>query len=70
MTATYFGFYYLAMAIGGGISQGTGGLLMQVGSSAGLPGLIWWIGALVALLAIAGAEPLRKTLPSGGGNAP
>ncbi len=64
MTATYFGFYYLAMAIGGGISQGTGGLLIQIGSSSGLPGLIWWISALVSLLAIAGAEPLRKSLIS------
>ncbi|WP_186445575.1 MFS transporter [Paenibacillus cremeus] len=64
MTATYFGFYYLAMAIGGGISQGTGGLLMQLGSSSGLPGLLWWIGAFVSLLAIAGAEPLRKSLPA------
>ncbi|MFH5183584.1 MFS transporter [Paenibacillus sp. TAB 01] len=67
MTATYFGFYYLAMAIGGGISQGTGGLLMQVGSSSGLPGLIWWIGALVALLAIAGANPLRNSLSRSSG---
>ncbi|KIL38357.1 hypothetical protein SD70_26915 [Gordoniibacillus kamchatkensis] len=66
MTATYFGFYYLAMAIGGGISQGTGGLLMQVGSSIGLPGLIWWIGAFVALLSMAGAGPLRKSLPGKG----
>jgi MFS transporter, DHA1 family, multidrug resistance protein len=62
MTATYFGFYYLAMAVGGGLSQGTGGLLLQVGQSVGQPALIWWITTIVALASVFGARPLRKSV--------
>ncbi|QSO50916.1 MFS transporter [Alicyclobacillus curvatus] len=64
MTATYFGFYYLAMAIGGGVSQGTGGLLLQVGQSVHHPALIWWMTALVALASVIGARPLQKSVKS------
>ena len=62
MTATYFGFYYLAMAVGGGVSQGTGGMLLQVGQSVHHPALIWWITTVVALASVIGAGPLRKTV--------
>jgi DHA1 family multidrug resistance protein-like MFS transporter len=62
LTATYFGFYYLAMAIGGALSQGMGGLLLQVGAAIGVPSLVWWVAGAVAVLSAAGAGPLREAL--------
>jgi DHA1 family multidrug resistance protein-like MFS transporter len=62
MTATYFGFYYLAMALGGGLSQGTGGLLLQIGQNVGLPSLLWWVALMIACLSALGAGPLKKFL--------
>jgi DHA1 family multidrug resistance protein-like MFS transporter len=60
MTATYFGFSSLAMAFGGGMSQGLGGLLLQTGKGIGFPSLLWWISGVVALLSIFGIYQLKK----------
>jgi MFS transporter, DHA1 family, multidrug resistance protein len=62
MTATYFGFYYLAMAIGGGLSQGTGGLLLQIGKDVGLPSLLWWVALIISGISALVASPLKKFL--------
>lgn len=62
MTATYFGFFYLAMAIGGGLSQGTGGYLLQLGQSKHVPLLLYLICAIVALTCSVGLIPLRRHL--------
>jgi DHA1 family multidrug resistance protein-like MFS transporter len=62
MTATYFGFASLALAVGGGISQGLGGLLLQTGQQIGFPTMIWWISGGVSLMSIAGIYYLEKSM--------
>lgn len=47
MTATYFGFGYVALALGGGTGQGIGGWLLDAGARMGMPGLLWWVAAAV-----------------------
>lgn len=54
LMATYFGFASLAMALGGGLSQGAGGFLLQTGRTLGLPNLLWWIALIVSLVSIIG----------------
>ncbi|MCL6517534.1 MFS transporter [Alicyclobacillus sp.] len=59
LTATYFGFGYVALALGGGLGQGVGGWLMDAGSSLGVPSLLWWTAA-----AIGGASALLLNSPA------
>jgi DHA1 family multidrug resistance protein-like MFS transporter len=60
MTATYFGFSSLAMAFGGGMSQGLGGLLLQTGKKIGFPSMLWWIAGITAVFCIFGIHQLKK----------
>ncbi|MET3698447.1 DHA1 family multidrug resistance protein-like MFS transporter [Bacillus oleivorans] len=60
MTSSYFGFFYFSMAIGGGLSQGIGGWLLQTGKVIGIPSLLWYICGIVALLSISGLYWLFK----------
>ncbi len=60
MSATYFGFAALAMGIGGGLSQGVGGYLIDAGHVLGLPSLLWWVCAAVALISAWGMYRLHK----------
>jgi len=54
VTATYFGFASLALAVGGGLGQLLGGTLVDVGRSVGQPQLIWWVCAVCGLWALWG----------------
>lgn len=54
LIASYFGFASLSMALGGGLSQGAGGFLLQTGEMIGLPNLLWWIALIVSLVSILG----------------
>ena len=60
MASSYFGFFYFSMAIGGGLSQGIGGWLLQTGEAMGLPALLWYICGLVSLLSACGLYFLFK----------
>jgi DHA1 family multidrug resistance protein-like MFS transporter len=60
LTATYFGFSSLAIAIGGSVSQSAGGYLLQAGQDIGHPWLIWWVSSAVALASIYGLARLRR----------
>lgn len=62
MRATYFGFSSFALAIGGSISQGLGGVMLQYGKDIGFPSLIWWICGLVALLSVCGLSLLYRKI--------
>jgi DHA1 family multidrug resistance protein-like MFS transporter len=61
VTASYFGFSLLALAIGGGIGQGVGGYLMDTGAKIGLPSMIWWVASFVGVLAMIGMGLLEKS---------
>ena len=58
LAASYFGFSAFSMAIGGAIAQGSGGYLLQYGTEIGLPSLIWWVNAAVALISVFGIQRL------------
>jgi DHA1 family multidrug resistance protein-like MFS transporter len=62
MTATYFGFGFLSLAIGGGLSQGLGGFLLQLGTDIGYPDLLWWICSAIALLSLAAIRWLARLM--------
>lgn len=62
LTATYFGFAYLAMAFGGGFGQSAGGWLLELGEAWNRPELLWWIAASVALLSMCGMALLGRSL--------
>jgi DHA1 family multidrug resistance protein-like MFS transporter len=55
MSATYFGFASIAMAVGGGLSQVMGGWLFQQG-----PLLIWGSCVLATCLVLGGLQLLKK----------
>lgn len=61
LLASYFGFAALGMAIGGGLSQGVGAYLLDLGNTLGFP-LLWMICALVGLLACFGIQKLASAL--------
>lgn len=62
LMASYFGFASLAMAFGGGLSQGLGGFLLQFGASIGFPSLLWWVAGAVSLTSITGLVMLEKQM--------
>ncbi|HEU4964532.1 MAG TPA: MFS transporter [Bacilli bacterium] len=62
LTATYFGFSYLAMAFGGGFGQSGSGWLLEVGERIGSPTLLWWISAGVAMLSMVGIVLLGRAM--------
>ena len=62
VTATYFGFASLALAVGGGLSQGAGGYLVQSGQEIGLPSLVWWVSAGIGLLSMFSLARLEKRI--------
>lgn len=62
VTATYFGFASLALAAGGGLSQGAGGYLVQSGQELGLPSLVWWVSAGIGLVAMFSLARLEKRI--------
>ncbi|KEO84618.1 MFS transporter [Tumebacillus flagellatus] len=61
---TYFGFASVAMAVGGGLSQGAGGWLFQTGADQGIPMLVFLCGGVAGGLAIWGLNGLRGQAPS------
>ncbi|MGZ4108045.1 MAG: hypothetical protein ACXVDE_08200, partial [Tumebacillaceae bacterium] len=61
VTASYFGFALLALALGGGIGQGVGGYLLDTGTKVGFPSLVWWVASFVGVLAMLGMAALEKT---------
>ncbi|MGZ6507202.1 MAG: MFS transporter [Tumebacillaceae bacterium] len=61
VTASYFGFALLALALGGGIGQGVGGYLLDTGTKIGFPSLVWWVASFVGVLAMLGMAALEKT---------
>lgn len=62
VTATYFGFASLALAVGGGLSQGAGGYLVQSGQELGMPSLVWWVSAGIGLVAMLSLARLEKRI--------
>jgi DHA1 family multidrug resistance protein-like MFS transporter len=59
VTATYFGFASIALAVGGGLSQGVGGWLFQTGADSGVPALVFLVGGGIGLLALVGLGRLQ-----------
>lgn len=55
LMATYFGVASIAIAVGGGISQGLGGWLFQQG-----PGLVWGSCIVVTLVVVTGLRQLAR----------
>jgi DHA1 family multidrug resistance protein-like MFS transporter len=66
LMASYFGFASLAMALGGGVSQGVGGFLLQTGERIGFTSLLWWLAAFVSILSILGMHFLERQINKDG----
>ncbi|GAA0353049.1 MFS family permease [Bacillus horti] len=64
LMASYYGFASLGMALGGGLSQGLGGGILQIGVQNNFPSLLWWCTGFVALLSIVGLHFLGKSMGS------